>query len=584
MLVSMVSGVTHTEVGRHDLYQHGVVECILPRSEYHFTGDNHSRPCYVLLVQPLGQTGRYLSAWLDMVQLPEVFQSLTMQPLTLPAPTTVVLGPPGCGKTWTLLEMVEQELAAGTEPAKIGYFTFTKRGATEAQDRARVKFGLTRKDLPYFRTLHSMAMRHLALSSGQVMEGARLQEFADWIGERVTGRFSMEEGLASGYERGDRMLFMDGLARVRNVPLREQYRNDPDDIDWAVVERFSRGLADFKKTRSLVDYTDMLQMFVQDGTSPHLDVVFVDEAQDLSALQWEMVRVLCRMARRVVVGGDDDQSIFKWAGADADHLLRLNGSVRVLGQSYRVPRAVQRLAHGVINRVKARRPKEWAPRAAEGAVKWVASIEDVDWRGDSVLFLARNQYLLTPVIRELRSSGVLFEHHGRPSVKQTYLDAIVTWERLRGGQPQTVDDLRKMYQHMEIGVGIKRGFKILPGLQPEASLSFKELQSSGGLLAEPVIWHEALTKIPAEETAYMVRCRRRGERFSQPPRVRIGTIHESKGSEKKHVILATDMAARTHADMFRDPDSEARVFYVGVTRAEETLTIVSPRSTRSYQL
>ena len=38
------------------------------------------------------------------------------------------------------------------------------------------------------------------------------------------------------------------------------------------------------------DYTDMLQMFVEKGDIPKLDVMFVDEAQDLSPLQWSVVR------------------------------------------------------------------------------------------------------------------------------------------------------------------------------------------------------------------------------------------------------------------------------------------------------
>lgn len=502
---------------------------------------------------------------------------------SLPCPTEIVLGPPGTGKTTTLLGEVEQELKR-TDPDKIGYYTFTRRGATEAQDRAMQKFGLGRRDLPHFRTLHSEAMRHLALSSGQVMEGARLQEFADWIGERITGRFSMEEGLASGYERGDRMLFMDGLARVRNVPLRQQYEEDNDGIEWAVVERFSRGLAEFKKAHSLVDYTDMLQLFVRDGSAPPLDVVFVDEAQDLSALQWLMVCNLCRTCRRAVVGGDDDQAIYKWAGADVVHLLRLSGDATVLGKSYRVPKVVQRLAHGVISRVRDRRPKQWEARDADGAVRWASGLEDIDWTGPSVLFLARNQYLLTPVMRELKSAGVLYEYHGRPSVKQSYLDAIVTWERLRGGQPQDHSDVRKMYALLELGRGVARGHKTLPRLGGDGQVSFDELRTSHGLLAENTIWHEALTAIPAVERAYMVRCRRKGERFSVPPRVRIGTIHESKGSERDHVILSTDMAPRTYQEMHADPDSEARVFYVGATRAKETLTVLAPRSTRSYQL
>ena len=69
----------------------------------------------------------------------------------------IVLGPPGTGKTTKLLNLVEQYMQSGVPPDRIGYFAFTRRAATEAIDRACAKFNLTKKELPYFRTLHSLA-------------------------------------------------------------------------------------------------------------------------------------------------------------------------------------------------------------------------------------------------------------------------------------------------------------------------------------------------------------------------------------------------------------------------------------------
>ena len=71
---------------------------------------------------------------------------------------TIVLGPPGTGKTHTLLEQVETYLK-NTDPDKIGYFAFTKKASNEAKERAMKKFNYSEDDLPYFRTLHSLQLQ-----------------------------------------------------------------------------------------------------------------------------------------------------------------------------------------------------------------------------------------------------------------------------------------------------------------------------------------------------------------------------------------------------------------------------------------
>ncbi len=498
----------------------------------------------------------------------------------------LIFGPPGCGKTTTLIGIVEDSLARGVSPNRIGYVSFTTRAANEASERAQKRFDLRATDLPWFRTLHSLCFRRLGLQSSMVLEGTSLEEFSKYIGIKITGRWS-EDGTMMGFDAGDRILFMVNLARVRGVPLRRQYDMNDDGLLWRDVERVAKGLEEFKRERGLVDYTDLLQMFVEQRLAPPLDELLVDEAQDLSALQWEVVRQLAQGCKQVTVAGDDDQAIYRWAGADVDQFINMRGRASVLHQSYRVPAAVQEVSNRIISDIKTRRPKEWSPRPERGGVGRAPDVEALELPEEgSILVLARNQYLIREQVEpELKYRGIIYERQsGHTSVPRDTLRAIVAWEALRRGEVVDVDEVRRAYKYMSVGVGVARGYKTLSRFEEGSQVGLRDLKEAGGLLRED-IWHDALDRLPKEDLSYLLSARRRGEKLQGKPRVRTSTIHGAKGGEADHVILLTEMAFRTHREMEAGGrEDEARVWYVGVTRAKQSLTLVSPSTRQFYPL
>lgn len=62
--------------------------------------------------------------------------------------------------------------------------------------------------------------------------------------------------------------------------------------------------------------------------------------------------------------------------------------------------------------------------------------------------------------------------------------------------------------------------------------------------------------------------------LAQSPTIRISTIHSAKGREARRVVLHTGITTRTEMAMDKNPDQEARVWYVGVTRAIEQLDVI----------
>jgi DNA helicase II / ATP-dependent DNA helicase PcrA len=331
----------------------------------------------------------------------------------------------------------------------------------------------------------------------------------------------------------------------------------------------------------LLDYTDMLSGFLSSGIELNLEVVLDDESQDQSHLQWEVIRKIARGARRVAVAGDDDQALYKWAGADVEQFIDLPGSPAVLGTSYRVPRTIQNLASSVISAVAHRRTKEWASRDDEGTIQFASDFEHVDCGEGQIMILTRNIYLLKEIVMPtLKRAGIIYEYNGHSSVSSSILSAIVSWEKLRQGESIAIDAARLVYEYLGSNVGVARGFKKLPSFSDDAYVDMNTLKLSGGLLVDSV-WHDAFDRLPKEDMGYVLAARKRGERLLSKPRVRISTIHGAKGDEADHIVLLREMARRTYREMEEDEDSERRVWYVAATRAREKLTIVNANTAQA---
>lgn len=497
-----------------------------------------------------------------------------------PKSWSIILGPPGTGKTTTILNMIEMEMERGTPPDRIGYFAFTKKASQEGRERTMERFGLTEKELPHFRTLHSLCYKMLGLSRQGVMNAPRFREFSDIMGMRLTGDLKLEEGSISLLSKDDRLRFIEGLARLRCVPLREQWHQHYDeDIDWHALERYSLGLTQFKEARGLLDFTDMLTQCVTKELAPSLEVMFVDEAQDLSPLQWQLVSSLASRSDRVYIAGDDDQAIFRWAGADVDHLVRISeGNARILDQSYRIPNSVHRIADRVIRRVKTRTDKLWKPRDHEGQVISEASFEHVDLAKGEWLILSRSNYLLNEIDAHCRNLGVYFERKGNPSVSEKKITSVKNWERLRSGYTAYPEDAASAVAYIK---SAKK--KVFDTLAPTEKLTLAQVISLAET-SEPLIWHDMFDAITVGERSYLLAMLRRGEKITKKPRIKLSTIHSAKGGEADNVLLLTDIPHRTWKEYEKRPDDDTRVFYVGLTRAKENLHIVQPMTNKYFPI
>ena len=427
--------------------------------------------------------------------------------MTLPSRTQVILGPPGTGKTSTLLGLIEDELENGTQPESIGFFTFTKKAVKEGKERAINRFNISNKELPFFRTLHSLAFRQLGLTRESVVSNTDIKDLNEKLNLKLTGRTTTDDGHLFGMTHDDRLAFIENLARMRDIPLEQQWHEVDDAVGWFELERFARGLQLFKEDRLLVDYTDMLQKFLKEGDVPELDVMFVDEAQDLSPLQWAVVRKLAERAKKIYVAGDDDQAIYKWAGADVDYLINNSENAMVLKQSYRVPSSVHEVAKQCIGQVRSRIYKEWTPRKDEGLVRWEPTIELINMEKGDWLVLARTNYLLEDVDEYCRNEGWFFEVKGRPSISEAKVRAVIHWEKLTKGQAVSLTECANILKFVKVEKPKK-----LDMLNADLILQYQDFKSHFPDLPDGR-WYDVFNLLSPKEISYIRAMLRRGEKI-----------------------------------------------------------------------
>jgi len=492
----------------------------------------------------------------------------------------IILGPPGTGKTHNLLNLVEKELANGTPLDRIAFVSFTTKATNEARDRAKAKFNLTDKDFPYFCTLHAFGKRQMGLTKSEVMDKRDYAEFSDKYGVDLR-KISVDWEDNGAVSTDNKFLRDINKSKMQCMELQEYYNKSNLDYAWEELLWAFRSLEDYKQTYSKFDFTDMLTQYVAFGPTPALDVVIVDEAQDLTKLQWNMCEKIWQNAKRVYISGDDDQAIFRWAGADIEHLITMQGNVSVLNQSYRCPVEVHKVAHDIVTRINQRRNKEWNPRDVEGEVRFHAYPGGVDMAKGNWLALATCGYMLGELEEDLRYQGLPYTINGKSPIKQDSIKAVSAWNRLNEHEQISYNDVSAIYANLKSGVGVQRGYKGLKTLEEGQVYDVESLTSHHGLLNAGIPWDVAFNTIGEADKSYIMSLEKHGG-LGVEPKINLSTIHMAKGGECDNVMLMTDLSRANKEEMEIDSDDTNRVFYVGATRAKQSLHIINPQQERGF--
>ena len=467
-----------------------------------------------------------------------------------------VVGPPGTGKTRRLLNEVQRYVKKGVPLKRIGYFAFTRKAAGEARDRfLKINTHLTKKDIQYFQTLHSLAFNKLGLKEENVMQDLNYKVIGETCGIQIKYATYETNNWNGIFSSDSEYLSMINLARVKQISVMDQLdlNEHLSKIERDKLDAIEKEINNYKEIYGLIDFTDMIQKFLDKNIQLNFDVVFVDEAQDLSLIQWAMINKIEKdTGCDVFVAGDDDQAIFGWAGADVDSFINYNAEEIPLKQSERVPSSIQKTALNVINRIQENRiDKEYFPKSETGQIFEKYRLSDIDMSTGDWLILTRTKSLLKSVPTYLKKKGLFFESAQGNSIGKGLYEDIQHWSKLQ-----------KKIQLPDIQVQ-----RIKERIKGDMNISLH--------------WYDAFNKLTESQITYMRLLLLNNEDPTKKARIKVSTIHGAKGGEATNVVLFLNETANTIKGAKKSTakqDEEYRVWYVGVTRSMKNLYLIKSQN------
>jgi len=351
----------------------------------------------------------------------------------------LILAGAGSGKTRVIAHRIAYLIAEKNVPSwNILAVTFTNKAAEEMRLRVqRLLRERERSSLPLVSTFHSLCVRILRQDIEKLKDkytrrftiydqddSLRLiKQAIKELGydDKYLGTRATQSAISSAKNRGEdteafaaRAEYVDerraAMARVYKMYEDRLHANNALDFDDLLI----------KTVRLLKDVADVREKY-----NNKFRYILVDEYQDTNSLQFALISLLTEKQQNICVVGDEDQSIYKWRGADISNILNFekhfpNTKTIRLEQNYRSTQTILDVAGAVVKNNLQRKGKNlWTSNPRGGRVGYYQALDaeaEARWVAGKILEHRRKEAdLRAAVLYRTNSQSRVFEEAMRRS-------------------------------------------------------------------------------------------------------------------------------------------------------------------------
>lgn len=321
----------------------------------------------------------------------------------------LLLAGAGSGKTRCLTHRIAYLIGEmGVRPWNILAITFTNKAAGEMRERVNqlVDYGA---DQVWVSTFHSMCVRILRRYIERIGFANEFTIYDTDDQKTVMKNICKRLDINTKLYKERALLGAISSAKDELISVGEYELNAANDINQRTYARVYREYQETLQKNNALDFDDLIVKTVElfkscpeilDSYQERFQYIMVDEYQDTNTAQFELVRLLAQKNRNLCVVGDDDQSIYKFRGANIRNILDFEkyfpeARVIKLEQNYRSTQSILNAANAVISNNERRKDKAlWTERGSGELVhfrQFDSAYEEAEYIADDVCRKVRKQ-------------------------------------------------------------------------------------------------------------------------------------------------------------------------------------------------